>query len=154
MTNVRDTEQAEERGERRDDAKERLGSLPTHMDLEEVKRQIQSETEWQQNGRNQYALFHSGALRVGYFGFQAGTGIEDHKVNGQLMIHVLEGRVEISGGGRTPDTVGAHQFIGLDGMKSFTIKAHEESYAIIAFVQADGVAEPARGNDQGTQITR
>jgi len=158
MTNVNKgmdaAEDLEGMVERRDDAKERLSRLPTHFRLDDIKRRIQGEPEWENSGRNQYALFHSGALRVGLFGFQKGTGIEDHKVNGHVAIHVMEGRVEVSGGDRSPMTVAGGEFIGLDGMKTFTLKAQEESYAIITFVQADGVAEPARGNDQGTQVMR
>ena len=91
---------------------------------------------------------------IRFFGFQQGTGIEDHKVNGHVAIHVLDGRVEVSGGGRTPTPVASGEFIGLDGMRTFTLRALEESYAIITFEQAEGVAEPARGNDQGTQVTK
>lgn len=152
MTTVREPREIGDTPERREDAKRRLAQLPAHLDLDRIKAQIQREEEWRRNGRNQYAMFHSGALRIGFFGFQPGTGIEDHMVNGHLMIHVMEGRLEVSGGERAPREVGTNQFIGMDGMRTFTIRAHEETYAIIAFSQADSVAEPARGNELGTQI--
>lgn len=155
MTHIHEEEEVEIGGrEARENAKDRMARLPTQFNLDEIRQRIQSEKEWSESGRNQFALFHSGALRIGFFGFQEGTGIEDHKVNGHVAVHVLQGRVEVSGGGRTPTVIGANEFIGLDGMKAFTLKAQAESYAIIAFVQAESVAEPARGNDQGTQISR
>jgi hypothetical protein len=155
MTHVHEEEEIETSGrEGRDDAKERMARLPTHFNLDEIRKRIQSEKDWQESGRNQFALFHSGALRIGFFGFQEGTGIEDHKVNGHVAVHVLQGRVEVSGGGRPTTVINANEFVGLDGMKTFTLKAQAESYAIIAFEQGEGVAEPARGNDQGKQISR
>lgn len=138
--------------EGRQDAKERLTGLQQY-NLDELRQKLTGESEWQQNGRNQFALFHQGALRAGLFGFKASTGVLDHKVNGHVTIHVLQGSLRVVPEGQQDVTVGGNGFVAFDAANGFSVEAREDSFAVFTFCQAEGVAESAKGNAPGTQVT-
>ena len=135
--------------EARDDAKQRTGQPDQQFDMNELVQRMRSETEWQQDGRNQIALVKNGPLRVSLHVFQTGKGIPEHHVNGPVALHVHHGRVRVTGQGRDAE-LGGGGLISFDANEKFSVVASEESVVLLIVAHAEQVSETAGGNYAGT----
>jgi quercetin dioxygenase-like cupin family protein len=70
------------------------------FDLAEEAARIKESGLVERNGRNARTLLKSGPLRVTMIVLGQGGGIPEHHAEGPITVHVLEGAMEFSTGGR------------------------------------------------------
>lgn len=76
------------------------------------------------------ALFKSDDLELMHLVLPAGRALPPHRVPGELTIHCLEGRMEVTVGGE-PRTLHAGQLLFLQGGASHAVRALEDTTALV-----------------------
>ena len=66
------------------------------MNLPQFINQLKSEKKWIEGDRNSVAVFKSDSMRIMLMGFHAGAELKDHKANGVISVHVLQGQIKFS----------------------------------------------------------
>jgi len=74
---------------------ERILNAPlVEINLEEVIKQIKSETTWADSDRNSVTLFKSETMRIVLIGLHEKAELKPHKANGVISVQVVEGKIE------------------------------------------------------------
>ena len=74
---------------------ERILNAPlVEMNLNEIIKQIKSETTWLESDRNAVTLFKSETMRIVLIGLHKNAALKPHKANGVISVQVLEGQIE------------------------------------------------------------
>lgn len=76
---------------------ERILNAPlVEINLEEVIKQIKSETTWADSDRNSVTLFKSETMRIVLIGLHENAELKPHKANGVISVQVIEGKIEFT----------------------------------------------------------
>lgn len=131
-------------GRRRVAPRERFAGNQKHFSLDREFEQLPRESEFRQ-GHMQKAIYRHGSVTTGIFTFEANGTIEQHQVEGESSIHVLEGELFVS----TPEneyTLHANDILLLDPTVPHDIRAVQPSRMLMTVVLNDGEASgPAAG---------
>ena len=73
-----------------------LNAQLVEMNLEEVIKQIKSETTWTDSDRNSVTLFKSDRMRIVLIGLHENAELKPHKANGVISVQVIEGKIEFT----------------------------------------------------------
>ena len=75
---------------------ERIIDAPlVKMNLNELIKQIKSETTWVESDRNSVTILKSASMRIVLIGLHEKAELKPHKANGVISIQVLEGEIEV-----------------------------------------------------------
>ena len=76
---------------------ERILNAPlVEMNLNEVIKQIKSETTWTDSDRNTATLFKSETMRIVLIGLHENAELKPHKANGVISVQVIQGKIEFT----------------------------------------------------------
>jgi quercetin dioxygenase-like cupin family protein len=78
----------------------------------------------QRQGHMQKTLYRHGPTTTAIFAFDAGSGLKKHSVDGEAIVHVIEGRVKISTENSEYE-LGANQLILLNPGVTYDLEAIE-----------------------------
>lgn len=80
----------------REHPRDRLAGATQHVDLADVAAALRAEPHDATAGHRQIAVVRSGAMTVILFVFEAGGHLPDHRAPGDIVIHVLSGRLDVT----------------------------------------------------------
>lgn len=83
-----------------------------HFDLRAAARELTGEPESGQHGHRQKALIREGPLTLALYLFEAGSRLPNHVVDGVVLIHVLEGHLQVTTAAGTHDLPGQEMYFG------------------------------------------
>lgn len=89
------TKKTEESNRLRTHPAERFADAERIIDLGECFETLLGEDHKAVDGHRQYTLSRRAAMTVILFHFEKGSRIPDHKVRGEVTIHVLDGELEV-----------------------------------------------------------
>ena len=93
-------------------------AAPQHQyDLDEVTAKLRQELEAGQAGHRQETLYKHGSTTVALFLFGHLTGLPAHRAKGVVMIHVLEGHIQITAKGQIHDLHAGHLLVLAPGVE-------------------------------------
>lgn len=87
-------------------------------------------------GEKTVALFKGAQLEVIRLVLRAGKALPPHKVDGEITIHCLEGRLAVGAGG-SRQVLAAGQLLYLDGGALHDVQALEDASALVTIVLRD-----------------
>jgi quercetin dioxygenase-like cupin family protein len=91
---------------------------PQHRyDLDEATATLRRELDSGQAGHRQQTLYKQGATTVALFLFAAGSGLRAHRAKGIVMIHLLEGHVQITAEDQVHDLRAGHLLVLASGVE-------------------------------------
>ena len=73
---------------------QRFATSEEQLNLEEVSEYLRKEPSGR-HGHKQMALFKHGPATLALFHFERGAKLDDHTVDGPVIIHVLDGRLRV-----------------------------------------------------------
>ena len=110
---------------------ERILNAPlVEMDLEEVIKQIKSETTWADSDRNSVTLFKSDSMRIVLIGLHENAKLKPHKANGVISVQVLEGKIEFTAEQQNTQ-IEKRQMIALQENITHSVRALTESFFLL-----------------------
>lgn len=80
----------------RPDGERILSSPLVEMNLNELIKQLLSETTWADSDRNSVTLFKSETMRIVLVGLHENAELLPHKANGVISVQVIEGKIEFT----------------------------------------------------------
>ena len=106
-------------------ASERLREHPTprfaapqhYYDLDAVTTKLREEQESGQSGHRQQTLYKHGSTTVALFLFGELSGLAAHRAQGVVMIHVLDGHIQITATGEVHDLRAGHLLMLAPGVE-------------------------------------
>jgi quercetin dioxygenase-like cupin family protein len=124
-------------------ANERLRQHPTDrfagpehiFNLPEVANSLQQEAHQAQNGHRQVTIFHRDAVTMVLFAFEAGGEMREHRANGLVNIHVLEGRMSITTPSQTYQLQTGNLLV-LDAEVPHSVRAEAASRMLLTVTRA------------------
>lgn len=120
---------------------ERLTGPAVLLRLPEFARALHAEPHPATKGHRQVSLAHRGPLRLVLFTLDAGGELPEHRAPGYVVIHCLEGRLEVGAAGRV-ERLGADDALLLDPDVPHTVKALAESRMLLTVCLGPKPAEP------------
>ncbi len=66
------------------------------MNLNELIKQLKTETTWADSDRNSATIFKSETMRIVLIGLHENAELKPHKANGVISVQVLEGKIEFT----------------------------------------------------------
>jgi quercetin dioxygenase-like cupin family protein len=110
---------------------ERLLNAPfVEMNLQEVIKQIKSETTWIDSDRNAVTLFKSETMRIVLIGLHKNAELKPHKANGVISVQVIEGNIEFTAEDQIT-SLEKRQMIALQENIIHSVKALTESFFLL-----------------------
>ncbi|MET3731984.1 hypothetical protein [Moheibacter stercoris] len=110
---------------------ERLLNAPlVEMNLQEVIKQIKSETTWIDSDRNAVTLFKSETMRIVLIGLHENAELKPHKANGVISVQVIEGNIEFTAEDQIT-SLEKRQMIALQENIIHSVKALTESFFLL-----------------------
>jgi quercetin dioxygenase-like cupin family protein len=110
---------------------ERLVNAPfVEMHLQEVIKQIKSETTWIDSDRNAVTLFKSETMRIVLIGLHKNAELKPHKANGVISVQVIEGNIEFTAEDQIT-SLEKRQMIALQENIIHSVKALTESFFLL-----------------------
>lgn len=76
--------------------KDRLAAPVQRVDLAEAAAQLRAEAHPSIAGHRQVVLVRHGPVSIILFAFDNGGQLKEHRVDGEVTIHILNGRVEVA----------------------------------------------------------
>ena len=92
-------------------------------------------------GHRQVSLVHRGPLRLVLFTLDAGGELPEHRAPGHVVIHCLEGQLDVGAAGRV-ERLDADDALLLDPDVPHTVKALAESRMLLTVCLGPKPAEP------------
>ncbi len=111
---------------------ERFAPPEELIDLDAAAAQLAAEDSDIANGHRQIALCKHGPMTAALFTFQAGSHLDDHVVDGPVLIQVLTGRVTITTSDGVHD-LPAGSLLRLAPGVRHDVKAAEDSRLLVTF---------------------
>lgn len=106
-------------------------SGPQHVfDLAQLSTQLQAEAHAGADGHRQMTVFHHAATTIVLFVFKNGGTLADHRTNGLVTIHVLDGAFSIVAEAQT-HSLSAGQILVLAAGVSHSVTAHAASRMLL-----------------------
>lgn len=115
----------------RQPARERLAGLVQQFDLATVAADLRAEPHAAVSGHRQLALVRHGPLSLILFAFDAHGAIPEHRTDGEVVIHVLRGRLVVTVDGDDLD-VRAGELLALAPGQPHAVRAPEASEMLLA----------------------
>ena len=81
-------------GRLRTHPEERFAATEDQIDLRDAVNRLEREASGQ-NGHKQVALFRGGPLTVALYALEARAALDEHVVDGPVVLHVLEGAINV-----------------------------------------------------------
>lgn len=107
-----------------------LNAPLVEMNLEEVIKQIKSETTWADSDRNSVTLFKSDSMRIVLIGLHENAELKPHKANGVISVQVIEGKIEFTADEQIT-YLEQRQMIALQENIIHSVKALTESFFLL-----------------------
>ncbi len=101
----------------RQHARDRFAPPQHPYDLDEVTANLRHELEAGQAGHRQETLYKHGATTIALFLFGHLTGLSAHRTQGVVMIHVLDGHIQITAEGQVHDLHAGHLLVLAPGVE-------------------------------------
>lgn len=101
----------------RQHARDRFAASQHPYNLDVVTAKLRQELEAGQAGHRQETLYKHGATTVALFLFGHLTGLSAHRTKGVVMIHVLEGHIQITAEGHVHDLHAGHLLMLTPGVE-------------------------------------
>lgn len=108
----------------------RLSGTSQHVDLAHEVAALRAEPHDGTAGHRQIALVRSGAMTVILFVFEDGGHLPDHRAPGNILIHVLAGRLEVTLEHDSVELVRG-QFLSLAPNQPHAVRALERSEMLL-----------------------
>ena len=118
--------------------RERFAKSERQLNLDREFENLPSESELRQ-GHMQKALYKHGAATTGIFIFEANGGIDQHRVEGEAAIHVLEGQLLVRTG-EGEYTLSRNDVLLLNPDVPHDLRAVEPTRMLMTVVLSDGEA--------------
>lgn len=112
--------------------RKRFAQQVSTISLEQAYRDLPGESRGQ-HGHMQKALYRHGAVTGAIFFFEAGSGLREHDVEAEAIIHVLDGRVKINAEGQEY-TMGPHDLMLLAPGVPHDLQAEVDSKILLTVV--------------------
>ncbi len=110
---------------------ERILNAPlVEMNLNEVIKQIKSESTWEDSDRNSVTLFKSETMRIVLIGLHQNAELKSHKANGVISVQVIQGKVEFATEKQSIH-IEAGQIVALQENIFHSVKALTESFFLL-----------------------
>jgi quercetin dioxygenase-like cupin family protein len=87
---------------------ERFAGTEHVFDLRQTATSLQQEAHASQQGHRQISIFHRGNVTMVLFVFEAGGTMREHRANGMVTIHVLDGALSVTTPQSTYDLQSGH----------------------------------------------
>jgi quercetin dioxygenase-like cupin family protein len=97
--------------------RDRFAAQQHAYDLDEASARLRQELEAGQAGHRQETLYKHGSTTVSLFLFGHLTGLTPHQANGVVMIHVLEGHLQIAAEEQVHDLHAGHLLVLAPGVE-------------------------------------
>ena len=112
-----------------------LNGKALQLDLGAEGRSLLDEARLAANGRAARTLVKERALRLTLLALKGGAGIPEHRANGPVSIHVIEGAVVI-GVGDTSHALAVQQAVVIDADIVHSVVAQQESVILLTIAMA------------------
>ncbi|GEM_PF-514037 len=86
----------------------RFAASEDRFGLEDQFRLLMTEPDTSRKGHRQKALLREGPVTLAIYAFEAGSRLPDHVVDGVVLIHVLEGHLQVTTDTETHDMQAGH----------------------------------------------
>lgn len=116
------------------------------MNLQEVIKQIKSETTWVDSDRNSVTLFKSETMRIVLIGLHENAELKSHKANGVISVQVLEGKIEFTAQKQITH-LEQRQMIVLEENIFHSVKALSESFFLLTLAMNNKLTHEKKGNN-------
>jgi quercetin dioxygenase-like cupin family protein len=100
------------------------------IDLSATARELRQEPQAGERGHRQKTLYRAHGMTTALFTFERFTGLNEHKVNGVVNIHVLRGKLRVTAGGQTYELSDGNLLILAPGVPH-TVAAEQESEMLL-----------------------
>jgi quercetin dioxygenase-like cupin family protein len=110
--------------------KERLAASVQRIDLRQAAALLRAEPHAPNAGHRQVALVRRGPFSLILFLFELGGVLKEHQTEGEVTIHVLSGRLEVSAAGE-PHEVDAGGLVALAPGEAHAVRALEASEMLL-----------------------
>jgi quercetin dioxygenase-like cupin family protein len=120
---------------------ERLTGPAVVLRLPEFARALDAEPHPATKGHRQVSLAHRGPLRLVLFTLDAGGELPEHRAPGHVVIHCLEGQLDVGAAGRV-ERLGADDALLLDPDVPHTVKALADSRMLLTVCLGPKPPEP------------
>ena len=115
--------------------KERLAAPVQRIDLQQSAALLRAEPHPPHAGHRQVALVRRGPFSLILFLFETGGVLKEHRTEGEVTIHVLSGRLEVTAAG-DGHQVGAGGVIALAPGEAHAVRALEASEMLLTVCQS------------------
>jgi len=123
-------------------ARERLADLVQQFDLSATAADLRAEPHAPVSGHRQMALVRHGPLSLILFAFEAGGAIKEHRTEGEVVIHVLRGRLTVTVDGEALE-LAAGELLSLAPGQPHAVEAREASDMLLTICRDPGGSESA-----------
>jgi quercetin dioxygenase-like cupin family protein len=123
----------------REHPKERLAAPFQRVDLAEAAKRLRAEAHPSTSGHRQVALVRRGPVSLILFSFESDGMLKEHQTEGEVTIHVLTGRLEITVGDEVMQLAAA-ELVSLAPGQPHSVRATEpgEMLLTVSRVAAEG----------------
>ena len=118
---------------------ERLAEPIQRFDVAAAAAQLRAEAHASVSGHRQVALIRRGPLSVILFAFEPNGFLKEHSADGEVTIHVLGGRLEVTVGGEVMP-LGRGELVALAPRQRHAVRATEASEMLLTICRIP--AEP------------
>ena len=114
--------------------KDRLASPVRRIDLVAAAKDLRAEAHAPTSGHRQLALVRHGPLSMILFAFEKDGRLKEHQADGEVVIHVLRGRLSVEAGGDAI-VLGAGSLLALAPGQRHALHALEESDMLLSIAR-------------------
>lgn len=122
----------------REPPKDRLATEVQHFDLAAAAAALRAEPHDSVSGHRQVALVRRGPVSLILFAFEKDGVLKEHQAQGEVIIHVLRGRLTIAVGG-SDTTLGAGELLALAPGQRHAVRAIEDSDMLLSIARLPAV---------------
>lgn len=117
--------------------KERLAAAVQQVDLADAAARLRAEAHASVAGHRQVALVRHGPLTMILFAFDAGGLLKEHQADGEVIIHVLRGRLSVAVAGESVELT-AGTLVALAPGQRHSVSASEECDMLLTIARVPG----------------
>lgn len=114
---------------------ERLASPVQHIQLAEAAARLRAESHAGIAGHRQLTLMRRGQVALILFVFEPGASLKKHQVEGEVIIHVLAGRLVVDVAGEEIQ-LGPRELLSLASGQAHAVRALQESEMLLTISRA------------------
>ena len=115
--------------------KDRLAPSVQRVDLAAASTALRAEPHAPVAGHRQVALVRRGPVSIILFVFEKDGYLKEHNADGEVTIHVLSGKIEVTAGGETT-VLGGGELISLAPSESHSLAAKAPSEMLLSICRA------------------